>query len=448
MKPKISHILMISVSVSALFFSNAFADVIGQQKRDNIIDKRLNCFSSHATDQKVDWEDVCVNSKKSDTGSMDENLETKSIDQMIQEHQAMANEFLNNSVIGEEGSSHTIDDVYKKQNQDPDAKRSVDDVIEEQNIYNQEEAGPKDSGSASAQVKVNQGIQVANADYVSKSVKEAEWESDAVNYSSNVSTNSFERDTVKNDSKTEIGFEFNKFRYEEPIFDLVDQGNLFGVYGSYTFRPAKSDNIYEDIVNVYKVEARFNYGTVDYESTSGTIDDITDWTYEIRLLGGKDFLLAQDFRITPYIGFGFRYLNDDSGGKQTSTGAFGYEREAHYFYIPLGVEVTTRINEQWSIVPTVEYDVFIQGSQDSHLSDVPGGYPDLKNKQHQGYGIRGSLRIIKEMKPFSLVVEPYIRYWNIEDSDTVSAVGSAIAVSGLEPANKSTEYGIRLGAMF
>ncbi len=451
MKPKVSHVLMVSVSVFVLFLSNAFADAINQQNRDNIIDKRLKCFSSHASDQMVDWEDVCVNSKNSDGATTDGNLETKSFDQMIQEHQDMADEVLNSSVLGDNNDSVTVDDVYQKHNQDIESKRSLDDFIDEQKILEQDETNQEDSGSAGegAHLKSNEDMQIAKAQRASQSSMGEEVQSDAVSYSSVANGNSFARDNENNDNKTEIGFEYNRFRYVEPVFDLVDKGNLFGIYGSYTLRPAKNDNVYEDIINVYKMEARFNYGKVDYQSApSGTSDGITDWTYEIRFLGGKDFLLAQDFRLTPYTGFGFRYLNDDTGGKQTSTGAYGYERESHYLYIPLGVEFTARVGEHWMISPTLEYDIFIQGTQKSHLSDVPGGYPDLENDQNKGYGLRGSIKFIKEMKPFSLVVEPYFRYWSIDDSDTETAAGSVFVVTGLEPENNSTEYGVRLGAMF
>jgi hypothetical protein len=192
---------------------------------------------------------------------------------------------------------------------------------------------------------------------------------------------------------------------------------------------------------MYKAEVRFSYGHVDYESTgSGTSEDIPDLVFEGRLVGGKDLKVFSDSRLTPYLGIGFRYLNDDSGGKRSSLGDYGYERESRYLYIPIGVEFTTRMAEGWLLSPTFEYDLFISGTQRSQLSDVSPIYPDIKNNQDHGFGLRGSLKFIKEAKPVSFIFEPYIRYWHIEDSD--------VDIIWYEPENKTTEIGVRLGAQF
>ena len=46
--------------------------------------------------------------------------------------------------------------------------------------------------------------------------------------------------------------------------------------------------------------------------------------------------------------------------------------------------------------------------------------------------------------------EPFIRYWNIDQSDTqaITFGGRPIGVVGYEPKNNSTEFGIKLGMHF
>ena len=248
--------------------------------------------------------------------------------------------------------------------------------------------------------------------------------------------------------ETEFGGEVYRFSYKEPIFNLEDKGIMYGVYGSYRVHPDEGDALYSNVVNMYKVEGRFGYGTVDYESNpSGTIDDIRDYTFEIRGMAGNDYYWGEDSLLTPFFGFGVRYLNDDTGGKTSSTGATGYERESRYFYLPIGAEFTHQFTNGWLAGFIGEYDVFITGTQTSHLSDIPG-YPDLKNHQGRGYGFRGSLKLIKKGEKVDFLVEPFIRYWHIRDSDTSTATGNLFIVTGLEPNNNTTELGIKLGVQY
>ena len=246
--------------------------------------------------------------------------------------------------------------------------------------------------------------------------------------------------------RVEISGEAYHFQYQEPIFNLTDEGMMYGVYGAYTVRPQKSGELFSDIADMYKVEGRFASGDVDYESqSSGTSDNIPDYSFELRGILGKDYDWTRQTRITPFAGIGFRYLNDDSSGKRTSTGAFGYERESRYLYIPAGAELTRQMSDHWSMNLTAEYDFFTWGSQDSHLSDVSSGYSDLENKQKKGFGMRGVFRLTREEENINFYVEPFVRYWHIRDSETSTAVGSVFTVTGYEPENETTELGVRLG---
>jgi hypothetical protein len=236
----------------------------------------------------------------------------------------------------------------------------------------------------------------------------------------------------------EVGPEISYFAYEEPHF-AETRGFLAGVAGSFAYH----DNL------MLKAEGRFSFGSLYYTSPgSGTASNIPDYIGELRGISGYDFLLPAGSVLSPYIGVGYRYLNDNSAGQVTSLGARGYERESNYYYSPVGVTFDTNEASGWSTETTVEYDIFWQGKQVSHLSDVDPSSQDIENRQKKGYGLRGSLAFKTRVEQVNYSIKPFIRYWNIRDSapaiffDASAALcGSQVCV-GLEPANHSTEYGI------
>jgi hypothetical protein len=246
----------------------------------------------------------------------------------------------------------------------------------------------------------------------------------------------------------ELGPEISYFAYEEPHF-AETRGFLPGIAGSFTYH----DSL------MLKAEGRYSFGSLYYTSpVSGTMDKIPDHIWEVRGLSGYDFSLQAGAILTPYIGIGYRYLNDNSAGKVTSQGDSGYERESNYYYSPVGVKFNTNSKTGWSTEATVEYDIFWWGKQISHLSDVNLGFNDIENRQHRGYGLRGSIAFQTNAEDsdydertdeFAYSIEPFIRYWNIRDSQLaeVTFMGSIIGV-GLEPGNHSTEYGINLLVRF
>jgi len=177
----------------------------------------------------------------------------------------------------------------------------------------------------------------------------------------------------------------------------------------------------------------------------GTLENINDYIIEFRNLLGYDFSFPDsDILFTPYFGFGFRYLNDNSGGRRTSTGHWGYEREQIYYYSPIGIELFNKKNNELSFKAIWEYDLFLKGQNISHLSDINTYYSDLAFDQYDGYGLRSSLRIKKEDEKIHYLIEPFIKYWNIQNSEVTYNIG----IPYHEPTNNSTEIGIKLGMQF
>ena len=187
---------------------------------------------------------------------------------------------------------------------------------------------------------------------------------------------------------------------------------------------------------------------MDYKN-SGTLDNIDDLTLEFRGLGGFGFDIFTASTLTPYLGVGYRYLNDDLKGKVTSTGAAGYERESNYFYSPIGIETLTELNNGWFWGLRAEYDYFWRGVQKSHLSDANPAYNDLENDQNKGYGVRGSVKLLMKSEEIDFVIEPFIRYWNIKKSEDAKVTFAGVIIgTGYEPKNHTTEAGIKMGLIF
>ncbi len=232
----------------------------------------------------------------------------------------------------------------------------------------------------------------------------------------------------------ELGMEIFQFTYQEPDF-MKDTGLMYGIAGSYAYHRNW----------MLKFEGRGSWGQVDYTSNdSGDAHNINDWSLEFRFLAGYDFMPSKEVAITPYIGTGYRYLYDNFGGSWTSKNYYGYDRESNYFYSPVGVTALINLDNGWTLGATAEYDIFWWGRQKSYMSNVRGYY-DITNDQRSGYGVRASVLIQKKINRIAVTVEPFIRYWNISDSDYTTDIANR---TWYEPNNNTTEAGIRFGVKF
>ena len=242
----------------------------------------------------------------------------------------------------------------------------------------------------------------------------------------------------------DIGPEVYSFKYEEPAFPgfpgMKEEGIFYGVRFGYTSRswvPASPKKSPPDGGAMFRAEGRFAFGQVDYDGAllDGTpykIDNIDDYVFEGRLLLGAD-MLCGDTLSTLYTGIGYRYLNDDPPPP------VGYERESNYLYVPLGYQFDSSHKVGWSFGFGAEFDILIVGMQRSHLSQV--GLYDIDNRQNNGYGYRASVRFQHKSKDAIFMIEPFFRYWDIDDSEIEYA---GYGYYGLEPANETKEIGVRL----
>lgn len=236
-----------------------------------------------------------------------------------------------------------------------------------------------------------------------------------------------------------LAYQIQHVEYEESGL-MEEIGWLHGLAGGYETRVA-------DTV-MLRAEAELVGGRMDYDghysdgSPASTHTD--DWIFGARGLVGRDFK-AGDVGLTPFAGLGYRYWNDQIRSEG------GYEREITYWYVPLGLEAAVLSGGgQWRVGARAEYDLFLHGHVTSHLGDAVAGLDTVENDQDSGWGMRASVFAERAMgQDWSLVVEPFFRYWDIAKSDeaTLSAGGRVVG-RAWEPANTTTVWGLRLGARY
>ncbi len=240
--------------------------------------------------------------------------------------------------------------------------------------------------------------------------------------------------------KWEVAPEVFWFFYEEPGISVEWDGIMYGLNVSYAEEPRSRQW-------VSRLEGRFAGGGVDYDGSlsDGTphTDEGIDWFFETRWLVGRNWE-SQKTLFRPLLGLGYRFWFDDLESR------FAYQRRVQYLYSPVGLEVTHSFSDRWHIGFTAEYDFFWSGWVRSQLSDVNPNFNDPENRQDQGFGVRGSLflrRLSNGKVSFS--IEPFIRYWDIENSDTAAVTFAGTLIGGgYEPANNTVESGLRISYFF
>ena len=239
-----------------------------------------------------------------------------------------------------------------------------------------------------------------------------------------------------------IASEVYYFKYEEKDV-MKETGPMYGALGEINWK----------IMDQYalRLEGRGALGKIDYDSNgTGSVNNINDYIFEVRALAGYNAAMESGLYLEPYLGFGYRFLRDQLGGKTSTTGAAGYDRQSNYFYLPFGLNVAKNLNSDWNAKLNVEFDLLLKGRQRSELGDALAGLDTLENNQDDGWGARGSIQLAKVMGKYDLTMEPFIRYWDIGQSDTrnVTFSGTPIGVVGYEPANTTIEAGAKLGIRF
>ncbi len=257
----------------------------------------------------------------------------------------------------------------------------------------------------------------------------------------------------------EIGPELFYYAYEEPGVMEMD-GWLYGVDARFSWYHPRLRRIerasdepdappeitvrHEKII--FMAQGRYAQGETDYDGAlmDGTpykVSGIDATTYEFRLLAGYAPFVTETSYTAFYLGFGYRYKDDDA-----SFDPAGYKRESTYRYIPVALR---HHREQahgryWTF--SLEYDFFLSGEQVSDLR--PFGGPRLRNTQNDGFGLRAAVALSGTTVQFGWTIEPFIRYWDIDDSEIVFVRAADGVAAFLEPENDTLEAGLSVRLVF
>jgi hypothetical protein len=240
-----------------------------------------------------------------------------------------------------------------------------------------------------------------------------------------------------------VGFEtFYMDDKEDTNPDVSLDGMMYGGYFAYAFHGSNNLMVGADLSVAY---GELTYDGFLYPSGEKYREDSQDWIVEVRGLIGHDFSLGSGSILTAFTGLGSRYWNDQVQSP------YGYERELTYYYSPLGLMFAAPMTGSWNWGIKAEYDLFLGGKVESHLSDVGAGWSDADNEWGvgDGYGVRGSVWFAGDLNDHvGMGIEPFVRYWDIDDSDLDSVNTPYGRSSVYEPATTVFAAGVRVGLQF
>lgn len=237
----------------------------------------------------------------------------------------------------------------------------------------------------------------------------------------------------------ELGIDAFDYSYREKLEgpDFVrDDGKFFGLNAAYV----------ETLGGGWflRAKAASAFGSVDYSSSDGDIDNVYQDVTQVEFHVGRDFLLGGDTTVTPFTGIGGRVLGDHSGGEETDTGFAGYDRRVGYTYIPVGLAAAVPLMGRSTLIFTGQYNIVVRGEAKSKFSEIDEEFPDLKLKLKGGSGIEAGAMVRMPNGSNTLSFGPFVRHWKIDQSESLVIEEDGERDEFVEPRNSSTEFGLRL----
>lgn len=237
----------------------------------------------------------------------------------------------------------------------------------------------------------------------------------------------------------EAGFYLSGKTYREEEGDFMkDSAFMKGFYLNWQYH----NKIYLSVENI------FAFGSTDYSNPMGqSADNIPETMSENRLIIGYDIITRNTLVLVSYTGFGYRRMSMDGTGIETAPGYYLYDRVSNYYYLPVGIELEKNL-KGWDIETILEYDFLIEGRQESYLSQVAYWYPDVKNDQKSGFGLKARVSFVKRGSRVDWVLTPFINYWKISESEHITTIiyppaSPPLLLEVWEPRNDSFEWGVR-----
>ena len=253
----------------------------------------------------------------------------------------------------------------------------------------------------------------------------------------------------------EIDYEVSSYTYKEPhmAYPISLKGTKQGfsaVYKRYNLWQTEIPNS-----NFILLEMRYMTGDNTYNGwlSSGGIyvpteaNNIADYYWEGALKAGRLIYSKENFNIEGSLGIGYRNLRDHL----EDMGLGGYLRKSTYIYMPVDMAFKYQLNNRFNLALKTEFDFLVSGQQ---YSGPIVGYESMGvyNSQEQGYGLRASLKLSATAGFAEFFIEPFWRYWQIQNSDEaeqyIKIGGTWYEQVVYEPFNTTQEYGVKVGVKF
>ena len=245
--------------------------------------------------------------------------------------------------------------------------------------------------------------------------------------------------SLRSVDSSELGIEIMGLRYAAGSGSnaFEHEGNKVGLL--FRFTQALDDDWY------WGADARHSHGNINYSSTSqGNKGGNADVLSEVRITGGKDYPVSARQLLAPYFGLGFRRLSTDLRGL-TSTGDEKYRRRSQYVYLPLGLTHRLQLGTEARLSTSLEYDLLLDGRQQSFLSDTDTTSDDPVNSLRRGHG----LRLTSSYETWHWSIGFFVHYWRVGASDEArQSLGGVPADLLQEPRNSTREAGVQFRLRF
>lgn len=259
---------------------------------------------------------------------------------------------------------------------------------------------------------------------------------------------------------TELSYSIAHYMYQE------EGGEFMKTSGTVSGPTVKVTYLNKLTQFMAEVSAQYLFGSGTYEG--GLVNTFTgerrSYSHdgdEYKLIVGQ-VLLGRDYKInkkyddlgrertkfyvTPFFGVGLRHLNNDSNDP------YAYRRRTTWVYLPVGTELTWRLTPKLRVGFRPQANLLVYGKIRSDLFDDS----PFRNKLGfgDGYGFSGSVPVKRTFDSFALSLEPFVRYWNVKESDRDSVIttdyvpGEYWEISALEPENETLTYGFALSFAF
>ncbi|AEF53599.1 hypothetical protein [Marinomonas posidonica] len=172
---------------------------------------------------------------------------------------------------------------------------------------------------------------------------------------------------------------------------------------------------------------------------AGKIESVKNEVYDLRSMIGRALYVNDSYRITPYLGLGYRRSLLDSRGQVSTTLIEGYKSQQVYFYNPIGIEFQELVSEaSWVLGARIEYDIVLLARNETRLS-ASEGYRAIETDLSNARGYHFYLQLQRFLNPDggAIVIEPFYKYWQAKDADETGLAANTADHS-------SNEWGVSL----